>query len=146
MTERTSQYRILLTGTRDCPEGLVFRYLQKEWAAYMHRPYVQGDRFVVVHGDCPRGADRHARNWCIRTIGPTAHEPHPANWDRDGKKLAGFIRNSLMVELGANKCAAFWNGVSKAGEIGAGTFDCFSKAVRAAIQVDVIPVPVGGKP
>lgn len=70
---------------------------------------------TIAHGDCPRGADRMAREWCerenaegIKNIGGPLciEERHPADWDKHGK-AAGFIRNAEMVSLGADLCIAF---------------------------------------
>lgn len=58
---------------------------------------------VIVHGDCPNGADRIARN-IARFF--AQEEPHPANWEKYGKS-AGHRRNILMVDLGADICLVF---------------------------------------
>lgn len=58
-------------------------------------------------------------------------EPHPALWDQYGKK-AGFLRNTEMAEAGAQRCLAFWDGLST------GTFDMMGKAVKRGIPVEVI--------
>lgn len=69
-----------------------------------HPPPGASGRMVLVHGDCPDGLDRMAANvarqwrWEI--------EPHPADWRAYGGG-AGFRRNSEMVALGADLCAAF---------------------------------------
>lgn len=95
-------------GDRDC----VWRRLDALYAEH-------GAALIVVHGDCPTGADRHARCWvqhmrlaCAlarkRELAPQ-EERHPAKWRVNGKldKGAGFARNVEMARLGADICLAF---------------------------------------
>ncbi len=84
---------------------------------------------VIVHGKCPRGADRLADEEAGKAGLLT--ESHPADWDTHGKR-AGFIRNEEMAELGADLCVAFWDGRS------AGTQDMMDRAKKHGIPVTVI--------
>ena len=59
---------------------------------------------MLVHGDCPRGADRMAREWAAKN--EVKEERHPADWNTLGKR-AGFVRNTEMVNLGANVVYAY---------------------------------------
>jgi hypothetical protein len=94
-----SDVRILVTGSRDWRDIVKLR-TQMHIACARYLP----SAIVIVHGDCPHGADRLADVWAkhyhLRT------EPHPADWKTHGKR-AGFIRNAAMVELGADLCLAF---------------------------------------
>ena len=66
---------------------------------------------TIVHGHCPTGADAQAESWAVwmRSRGYSVKsERHPAKWDTFGKR-AGFIRNAVMVKLGADLCLAFIN-------------------------------------
>jgi hypothetical protein len=67
---------------------------------------------VLVHGAC-RGADLTAaaiwRLWGLPT------EAHPADWTTHGRS-AGFLRNRLMVDLGADVCLAFIRDHSRGAE------------------------------
>ncbi|SDN18680.1 SLOG family protein [Streptomyces wuyuanensis] len=97
-------YRVLVTGSRDWDdERLVRRELARVWND-VRNP------IIIVHGACPRGADRHAaqwvRDWPATGLGGVTEEAHPANWSLNGKR-AGFIRNAQMVNLGADVCLAF---------------------------------------
>ncbi|MFH8336928.1 SLOG family protein [Streptomyces sp. AM6-12] len=99
-------YRILVTGSRDWPHlSVVIRALDEARATVPH-----GQPVIVVHGDCPNGADRFAKTWARRN---SAHgiteEAHPAQWRVNGTldRSAGFRRNADMVDLGANLCLAF---------------------------------------
>jgi hypothetical protein len=87
---------------------------------------------TLVHGKCPRGGvdllAHHAAvewDWTV--------EPHPADWDRYGKR-AGMIRNADMVDLGADICLAF------PGTSSVGTWDCIRKAANAGIHVRIYPL------
>jgi hypothetical protein len=97
MTDRP--YRILVTGSRDWDD--VEAIWQAMGQAVREAP---GRQIVVVHGACPRGADWHADRWA--RLADAQVERHPANWSLNGKR-AGFIRNQLMVNLGADVCLAF---------------------------------------
>ncbi|MFE2965541.1 DUF2493 domain-containing protein [Streptomyces sp. NPDC059340] len=93
-------YRILVTGSREWDDR------DRIWLELGNAvSTVDINReIVIVHGDCPRGADAIADQWG-RKYGATI-ERHPANWQINGKR-AGFIRNDLMVNLGADLCIAF---------------------------------------
>lgn len=53
-------------------------------------------RFAIVHGDA-RGADRLCGEWGKRHQLPVGAVP--ANWELDGHKAAGPIRNQDMLEF-----------------------------------------------
>ena len=101
-------YRILVTGSRDWDHVPVLRgALNDVLLTQLPSPATP---VVVVHGDCPNGADRQASVW-VRdakrgSLFTVTEEKHPANWQLNGKR-AGFIRNALMVNLGADVCLAF---------------------------------------
>ena len=100
-------YRILVTGSRDWEDVRTLRRALNDVLTELPSPAVP---VVVVHGDCPHGADRQASVW-VRDAqrGPlfvVTEEKHPANWQLNGKR-AGFIRNARMVNLGADLCLAF---------------------------------------
>lgn len=96
----SAPYRILVTGSRDWDDT------HRIWLELGNAvSTVEIDReLVIVHGDCLRGADAIADQWA-RKYGATI-ERHPANWQLNGKR-AGFVRNELMVNLGADVCLAF---------------------------------------
>lgn len=124
--------RVLVTGSRDWTDR------KAVWLAifseYVDAEYDSG-LFTVVHGDCPTGADLHARQfyeWQSRYV---IEERHPADWDRYGKS-AGPRRNQHMVDLGADVCLAFPLGESR------GTRHCMEAARRAGIRVKVVDAAV----
>jgi YspA, cpYpsA-related SLOG family len=79
---------------------------------------------IVVHGACPRGADRLVDEEAGKAGMIT--EPHPADWERYGKR-PGFIRNEQMAAAGAILCVAFWDGKSN------GTRDMLARAANHGI-------------
>lgn len=100
--------RILVTGSRDwSDEDAIYRALDD--AIYMSDARTNWE-VTVVSGACPTGADAIAER--IATEGDCQVERHPADWDRYGKS-AGFRRNQLMVDLGAELCLAFIKDESK---------------------------------
>jgi hypothetical protein len=82
---------------------------------------------TIVHG-AARGADRIAHQEAEKA--GLLVEPHPAEWDRFGKR-AGIMRNRMMAELGANLCIAFWDGRSR------GTLDMMETAAQHGINIEV---------
>ena len=95
-----ADFRILVTGSRDWDD---------EATLALHLGMASGETpdwrdVVVVHGACPKGADKIADT--LARSHKVRREPHPADWDTYGR-AAGFRRNAEMVALGANVCLAF---------------------------------------
>lgn len=90
-------YRLLITGSRDWEDEESVRF-EIAGMTMLH------PGLVIVHGACRSGADLFAAK-AAADIG-VRQEPHPADWKRDGKR-AGFIRNQVMVDLGADVCLVF---------------------------------------
>lgn len=59
---------------------------------------------LIVHGDCPTGADHLAQLWAEANGIPT--ERHPADWTKYGKR-AGPLRNAEMAQAGAAQAIGF---------------------------------------
>lgn len=79
---------------------------------------------TLVHGGA-KGADIVAAGlWA--PYGPV--ECHPADWAAHGRR-AGFLRNQLMVSLGADLCLAFIKDASR------GATMCAGLAEKAGIPV-----------
>jgi hypothetical protein len=100
-------YRVLVTGSRTWEDVSTLRGALNDVLTGLPN---LATPVTVVHGDCLHGADRQASVW-VRDAkgGPlfvVTEEKHPANWQLNGKR-AGFIRNQLMVNLGADLCLAF---------------------------------------
>ncbi|MFE7717537.1 SLOG family protein [Nocardia rhizosphaerihabitans] len=120
--------RVLVTGSRDLKdERTVIEALHELLDTAIRERRLP---MVVVHGDCPTGADAVAHGW-TRTIRSqyVIEEAHPADWVRFGK-AAGPLRNAHMVSLGADICIAFPRGESR------GTRGCMELAEAAGIEVD----------
>ncbi|MEV0584072.1 SLOG family protein [Nonomuraea sp. NPDC050310] len=103
-------YRILVTGSRTWSDEKTIDQALREAIPEPTSPLAE---VVVVHGDCPTGADALANEWCVENAWWMEHvgmtlivESHPAEWNRYGK-AAGFRRNAEMVALGADICLAF---------------------------------------
>ncbi|MGC0144305.1 DUF2493 domain-containing protein [Pseudactinotalea sp. Z1732] len=117
--------RILVTGSRNWTDTHTLQ-------AALDEALTQADdlaEVVLVHGDCPTGADRMAARYFDR-LG-LATEAHPADWGAHGR-AAGPIRNAHMVSLGADLVLAFPLGASR------GTWNCTRLAQRAGIPVRII--------
>ena len=113
--------RILVTGSRDWADWNLLNDTLNE--------YANEQNIVIVHGDCPTGADAMAQRW-VDYQGVRV-ERYPADWDKHGKS-AGPIRNQQMVDLGADICLAFPLPQSR------GTVHCMNAARKAGIPVRVI--------
>ncbi|MBB1252892.1 DUF2493 domain-containing protein [Streptomyces sp. OF3] len=106
----TEPYRVLITGSRSWKTIGAVRGALDE----ILRSLPDDQPLVVVHGDCPAGADIMAKTWALTKLTPACtddyervtEEAHPAAWHVHGRQ-AGFIRNADMVQLGADLCLAF---------------------------------------
>lgn len=99
--------RVLVTGSRTWTNYQLIRDALNQAFLDLGKPYM-----TVVHG-AARGADLMAHTIVNRSgRSGMVSEPHPAKWDIYGKR-AGFVRNQLMVELGADLCLAFIEDGSK---------------------------------
>lgn len=117
--------RILITGSRDWDDrrAIADALLDlNDWYP------IDWDEVVIVHGDCPTGADKLADDWAKSY--DIKRERHPANWGLHGK-AAGPLRNKKMVDLGADLVLAFPKGKSK------GTRNCIKLAEEAGLTVKV---------
>ncbi len=97
--------RILITGSRTWTAVSLMRAELVMWRD------IYPDA-VLVHGAC-RGADLIAAGIWLGWRLPV--EPHPADWTTFGRS-AGFLRNRLMVDLGAAVCLAFIRDHSRGAE------------------------------
>lgn len=91
-----------------------------------------GDTTVIVGG--ARGVDTIAEH-CARDQGLIV-ERHEADWQQHGK-AAGPIRNQRMLNSGADRVIAFWDGASR------GTRHMIKISKAAGIPVNVIATGTG---
>lgn len=109
--------RVLVTGSRTWTDrNMIHRLLHKGWMLHPD--------LIVVHGDCPEGADRIADEIALR-YGMTIQR-YPADWNTHGKR-AGFIRNAQMVDTTPDMCLAFIHNYSR------GASMCAELAEKAGI-------------
>src|SRR3954471_4405519 len=108
-------FRILITGSRDWDDydtvcktiiNTIGEYLQ-EHPELRTRPV---DWVTIVHGDCPKGADRLADIFATNVLGCDV-ERYPADWGTG--RAAGFKRNARMVNTAPDVCLAFIRDKSK---------------------------------
>jgi hypothetical protein len=119
----TNRRRVLVTGSRNWADvTAVWQSLDAQAAL---------GPMVLVHDDCPTGADKIADDWARARAVPV--ERHPADWGAYGKS-AGPRRNQEMVDLGADVCLAYPEAVSR------GTRHCMSRAEAAGIPVQEVAV------
>lgn len=119
-------YRVLVTGSREWTDrDLLERVLGNVLSLCP---------LVIVHGKCPRGADKMASAWVAAARAQNfnvTEEPHPADWKRYHNG-AGPIRNQEMADLGADVVYAFFAGDGTGSK---GTADCARRAEKAGLQV-----------
>jgi len=125
--------KVLVTGGRDYMNRDRIRQVFEKLAA-------KYKRVIVVHGDCPTGAD-HIADELAKEFGFEVR-PYPADWDRaeaEGhRNSAGPKRNSTMIReehpdkdgTPIDLCLAFTTDLKRS----RGTKDCFQKAGAAGIK------------
>lgn len=101
--------KILITGARNWTSATkVARAIADEIGDTPH------EEILVIHGDCPLGADSMAKSYCQTSGIPTL--AMPATWrDESGryKPAAGFERNHAMVSMEPDVCLAFYDVCTK---------------------------------
>lgn len=133
-----ADYRVLVTGSRTWEDKTLI-------AAVLDGLLAEHGCLTLVHGACPKGADRIAHNWGLdaryaSSFGAVTIEPHPADWKSHGR-AAGFTRNAEMVALGADLCLCFGMPCSdhrcyrSDPHISHGAAHCAGLAEEAAIEV-----------
>lgn len=103
--------RVLVTGSRTWTSADCISMALHDIAAYARAH----DRLMVLmHGDCPSGADNIAKLWVMGqnmmaeedgVARPVREDAYPAAWHNG--RTAGIRRNEAMVEAGADVCLAF---------------------------------------
>ena len=139
LDDRQPTVRVLITGSRTWP---LTWHVEDALGFY----WELGGMLTVVHGDCPNGPDRYARDWCERmnsgVMGQVVtEERHPANWEHGNG--AGFWRNVQMVHRGADVCLAFMDVCRKPDcrrhhrqpHPSHGTWHCATRAKDCGIEV-----------
>lgn len=114
--------RVLITGSRDWEGRVAETRIHIILETILALCDMLGEKLIVVHGDCPTGADAIADRWARRRddLGVEV-EAHPADWDRYGSS-AGPLRNQEMVNRGAGMCIGFLRNNSR------GTRHCLNLA------------------
>lgn len=126
---------ILVTGWRHHPdEHAIHGALDELWRA--HSP---GERFVVMHGDCPTGADNYAVTWCA--VRGVPQWRYPARdygvWPWCGPKRNGVMVQRLKEADDAVKhVLAFPQPDWRTAKV-CGTRDCIRKASKAGFVPDI---------
>jgi len=126
---------ILVTGGRDWsdPDRL---------AAVLDHATAGGEQVRLLVGDCPTGADQHARAWAERRVVPA--EVIPARWQQmaaEGKprRAAGPVRNLALLDRldqaeGQRRVLAFHQDLGRS----RGTRQCVTAARRRGYPVTLI--------
>lgn len=124
-----NNHRVLVTGSRNWKNPfIVGKAIEDYWEEVLYHSWSWPGELVIVHGDCPTGADHWAQLWA--ETHDYATERHAADWDQFGK-FAGPKRNMEMVDLGANAALAFPHPDSR------GTVQCMKYAKEKGLFVKV---------
>lgn len=126
-------FRILITGSRtwDLAESICARITEAIIAHVEENPHLgKGpiDWVSIVHGNCPKGADRLADDFANRVLRCSV-ERFDADWAMHGRS-AGFRRNRRMVNTAPDICLAFIRDKSK------GATGCRDLAKAAGIPTE----------
>ena len=121
-THSSHEFRVLVTGGRGYPDReAVFSRLATCRQVVARR----GLKLIVIHGDCPTGADHWAALWCRRE--GINERRYPAQWNLHGRS-AGPRRNQRMLDEEQPGLVLAFPG-------GRGTADLVRKAHTAGVLV-----------
>lgn len=126
MPWRDERVFLVVTGGRGFSDRALIRATLEEYA---------GPRSVLVHGDCPAGADRIAAEEWVAMGRRGDVVTFPANWDKFGSS-AGPIRNARMVSWVAQQAGS--SHIVLAFEGGRGTANCVAAAIRCGLRVETV--------
>ena len=116
------EFRVLVTGGRDYPDRqAVFLRL----ATCRQEAVRNGLKLIVIHGDCPTGADHWAALWCRRE--DIDERRYRAQWNLYGRS-AGPRRNQRMLDEEQPDLVLAFPG-------GRGTADLVRRAATAGVLV-----------
>jgi hypothetical protein len=126
-------FRILITGSRTWDDyDTISSAIVKTIVSYVEEnPHLKSkpiDWVSIVHGNCPRGADKLADIFATTVLRCNV-ERYDADWASFGKS-AGFRRNARMVNSAPDACLAFIRDRSK------GATGCRDLAKRAGIATE----------
>lgn len=104
--EETIQLRVCICGGRDYSDIDYFEWFMNE----VFVPRVNLENIIIIQGGA-KGADYMAKRWAINS--GVTHEEFPADWDTHGR-LAGMIRNKVMLKSGIHYLISFPGGAGTA--------------------------------
>lgn len=125
--------RVLICGGRDYNDWETFnRELDGFLGSrgHLEPEYNMPVNVLIIHGDCPTGADSMADRYAV--VNWTGLEVFPANWEEHGR-AAGPIRNQQMLDEGRPDVVIAFPG-------GRGTAHMVGIAKKAGVEV----IEVGG--
>lgn len=124
--------RVLITGSRNWEGPAAEAKIAEVLGAAQRFAEAVGSPLVVVHGDCPTGADAVADRWARRRDQEgVLVDPHPANF-AEHRPHAVEINNGFIVGEGGDMCVAFWRDESP------GTEDFINKAQASNIPTFIV--------
>lgn len=127
--------RVIVTGSRDWEGKLAEARVHQVLVGALNLSWALEEPLVVVHGDCPTGADAIADRWARRREAEGVQlQLFKANWARLGKG-AGPARNLAMVDSGADLVVGFLREDTGPSP---GTRNCLTLARHAGLPVRVI--------
>lgn len=126
-----TETRLIVFGSRHWRDREQVFFWLNHALEFLEHAYCAIDTLIVVHGDCPTGADALARVWAHTCR--HREEPHPADWGRG--KRGGPERNERMAALGARLAVGFWDGRIN----GSGTHDMTRRLNQHKIPTWLIP-------
>lgn len=117
--------KVLVTGSRGWHDR---ERIREDLREYRDEAAASGDGLVVIHGDCPQGADKIAKYWCRRLN--IEDIPMPADWSKYGRS-AGPRRNQQMLDQHHPDVVLAYRATGKS----SGTDDMVNRAHAAHVRV-----------